>query len=85
MGEYDSAVNCSVDYAAEIGADAVGFTLYGGSNHEVEMAEFRNVQEDAREHDLPVVMWSYPAARASKRYQARGHLLCDSPRPRVRC
>ncbi|ELY95354.1 fructose-bisphosphate aldolase [Natrialba chahannaoensis JCM 10990] len=67
MGEYDSAINCSVDYAAEIGADAVGFTLYGGSNHEVEMAEeFRDVQEDARKHDLPVVMWSYPRGQGLK-------------------
>src|SRR6056297_105025 len=40
MGEPDSAVNCSVDYAVEeCGADALGFTLYGGSNHEIEMAE----------------------------------------------
>jgi class I fructose-bisphosphate aldolase len=60
-GEPDSAVNCSVDYAAELGAEAVGFTLYGGSNHEIEMAEeFRQAQEDAREHDMGVVMWSYP-------------------------
>jgi len=67
MGEPDSAVNCSVEYAAEIGADAVGFTLYGGSNHEVEMAEeFREVQEAAREHDLPVVMWSYPRGQGLK-------------------
>ena len=61
MGEPDSSVNCSVEYAAEIGADAVGFTVYGGSNHEIEMVEeFREIQEAAREHDLPVVMWSYP-------------------------
>ena len=67
MGEYDSAVNWSVDYAADVGADAVGFTLYGGSNHEVEMAEeFREVQEQAREHDLPVVMWSYPRGQGVK-------------------
>ncbi len=67
MGEYDSAVNCSVDYAAELGADAVGFTLYGGSNHEVEMAEeFREIQEGAREHDMPVVMWSYPRGQGLK-------------------
>jgi class I fructose-bisphosphate aldolase len=61
-GEPDSAVNCSVEYAAEeLGADAVGFTLYGGSNHEIEMAEeFRDAQEAAREYDLPMVMWSYP-------------------------
>jgi class I fructose-bisphosphate aldolase len=67
MGEPDSAVNCSVDYAADIGADALGFTLYGGSNHEIEMAEeFRDAQEAAREHDLPMVMWSYPRGQGLK-------------------
>lgn len=67
MGEYDSAVNCSVDYADELGADAIGFTLYGGSNHEVEMAEeFRAVQEAARDHDIGVVMWSYPRGQGLK-------------------
>ncbi|MFC4248837.1 class I fructose-bisphosphate aldolase [Natribaculum luteum] len=67
MGEPDSAVNCSVDYAAEIGADAVGFTVYSGSNHEVEMfEEFRRIQEKAREYDLPVVMWSYPRGQGLK-------------------
>jgi class I fructose-bisphosphate aldolase len=68
MGEPDSAVNCSVEYAAEeLGADAVGFTLYGGSNNEVEMAEeFRDAQERAREYDLPVVMWSYPRGQGLK-------------------
>ncbi|MFC6732186.1 MULTISPECIES: class I fructose-bisphosphate aldolase [unclassified Haladaptatus] len=67
MGEPDSPVNCSVDYAAEIGADAVGFTVYSGSNHEVEMfEEFRDVQEKAREYDLPVVMWSYPRGQGLK-------------------
>jgi len=68
MGEPDSALNCSVEYAAEeLGADAVGFTLYGGSNHEIEMAEeFREAQERAREYDLPVVMWSYPRGQGLK-------------------
>lgn len=67
MGEPDSSVNCSVDYAAEIGADAIGFTIYGGSNNEVEMCEeFRDAQEDAREHDLPMVMWSYPRGQGLK-------------------
>ncbi|MFB6082782.1 MAG: class I fructose-bisphosphate aldolase [Halorientalis sp.] len=60
-GEPDSAVNWSVDYADEVGASSVGFTVYGGSNHEIEMVEeFRDAQETAREHDMPVVMWSYP-------------------------
>jgi class I fructose-bisphosphate aldolase len=68
MGEPDSAVNCSVEYAAEeLGADALGFTLYGGSNYEVEMAEeFRDAQEAARQYDLPIVMWSYPRGQGLK-------------------
>jgi len=67
MGEPDSAVNCTVDYAADIGASSVGFTLYGGSNNEIEMAEeFRDAQEAARAHDLPVVMWSYPRGQGLK-------------------
>ncbi|TKX78080.1 aldolase [Halorubrum sp. SD626R] len=61
MGEPDTPVNCSPEYAAELGADAVGFTLYGGSNNEIGMAEeFREVHEGAREHDMGVVMWAYP-------------------------
>jgi class I fructose-bisphosphate aldolase len=67
MGEPDSAVNCSVGYADSIGAAAVGFTVYGGSNHEIEMVEeFRDAQEAARQHDLPVVMWSYPRGQGLK-------------------
>ncbi|MFB6069156.1 MAG: class I fructose-bisphosphate aldolase, partial [Halobacterium sp.] len=67
MGEPDSSVNWSVDYAAEVGADAIGFTVYGGSNHEVEMfEEFRTAQEKAREHDMGVVMWSYPRGQGLK-------------------
>ncbi|OTE98525.1 class I fructose-bisphosphate aldolase, partial [Halorubrum sp. SD612] len=67
MGEPDSSVNCSAEYAAGLGADAIGFTLYGGSNHEVEMAEeFRRAQETAREHGMGVVMWSYPRGQGVK-------------------
>jgi class I fructose-bisphosphate aldolase len=67
MGEPDSAVNCSVEYADSLGASAVGFTVYGGSNHEIEMVEeFRDAQEAARDHDLPVVMWSYPRGQGLK-------------------
>ena len=60
-GEPDSSVNCTVDYAADLGADAVGFTVYGGSNHEIEMVEeFREVQEAAHSRGMGVVMWAYP-------------------------
>ncbi|WP_254840206.1 class I fructose-bisphosphate aldolase [Natronomonas marina] len=67
MGEPDSAVNCTVDYAEQLGASSVGFTVYGGSNHEIEMVEeFREAQEAARHRDLPVVMWSYPRGQGLK-------------------
>ncbi|NLV11231.1 class I fructose-bisphosphate aldolase [Halomicrobium sp. HM KBTZ05] len=68
MGEPDSSVNCSVEYAAtQLEADAVGFTIYPGSNNEVEMVEeFREIQEEAREYDMPVVLWSYPRGQGLK-------------------
>jgi len=67
MGEPDTAVNCSVDYAREIGASSVGFTIYAGANNELGMAEeFREAQESAREHDMPVVMWGYPRGQGVK-------------------
>ncbi len=67
MGEPDSAVNWSVEYAADLGADAIGFTLYGGSNNEVAMAEeFRDAQEAARTHDMGVVLWAYPRGQGVK-------------------
>jgi class I fructose-bisphosphate aldolase len=67
MGEPDQPVNCTVDYAVELGADAIGFTIYGGSNNEVEMfEEFREVQESCRDHGIPAVMWSYPRGQGLK-------------------
>ncbi|MFB6076538.1 MAG: class I fructose-bisphosphate aldolase, partial [Candidatus Nanohaloarchaea archaeon] len=56
-----SALNCSVERAAELGADAVGYTIYPGSGREADMFEtFRQVQENARDYGLPVVVWAYP-------------------------
>lgn len=60
--DYYSPKQCTVEYAVEeLGADAVGYTMYAGSKHEDEMwKEFREVQEEARKYDVPVVMWAYP-------------------------
>ena len=67
MGEPYSPQNWTVEYADEIGADAVGYTVYSGSNREPEMYEdFQRVQREARDHDLPVVMWSYPRGQGVK-------------------
>lgn len=63
--DYYSPKQCSVQYAVEeLGAEAVGYTMYAGSVHEDEMwKEFREVQEEARKYDVPVVMWSYPRGK----------------------
>ncbi len=72
--DYYSPLNCTVDYAVEeLGADAVGYTLYAGSNHEDRMAEtFRDVQEAAHRHGVPVVMWAYPRGRGVKNDKKTG-------------
>jgi len=63
--DYYSPKQCTVKYAVEeLGADAVGYTMYAGSVHEDKMWEdFRKVQEEARKYDVPVVMWAYPRGR----------------------
>lgn len=66
--DYYSPKNCSVQYAVEeLGADAVGYTMYAGSDYEGSMfEEFRRVQEEARKYGIPVVMWAYPRGRPIK-------------------
>lgn len=63
--DYYSPKQCSVKYAVEeLGAAAVGYTMYAGSIHEDKMwKEFKEVQEAARKYDVPVVMWSYPRGK----------------------
>lgn len=70
IGEPYSPQTCSVEYALELGADAVGYTVYPGTNREPEMfEEFQKIQESAREHDTPVAMWSYPRGQAVKEHR----------------
>ncbi len=52
---------CSVDYAASIGAKGIGYTIYLGSAHEMEMfSEFGRIQEEAHAIGLPAIAWIYP-------------------------
>ncbi|MBX0285278.1 class I fructose-bisphosphate aldolase [Haloarcula salinisoli] len=72
MGDPYSAHNWSVDYAAELDVDAIGYTIYPGVNDEVEMFEaFGEVQENARDHDLPIAMWAYPRGQAVKEHRSK--------------
>ncbi len=59
-GEPYSPLLCSVSKAVKLGASAVGYTLYFGSGNEaLMMNEFAKIQEEARDHSLPVVLWAY--------------------------
>ncbi len=51
---------CSVNEAIEIGASAVGYTVYVGSSHESEMLkEFSTIENDAHSKGIPVIGWMY--------------------------
>jgi class I fructose-bisphosphate aldolase len=58
---------CSVAEAVDLGAKAVGYTIYVGSKHEARMfKEFEVIQEQAHEYGLPVIAWMYPRGEAVK-------------------
>lgn len=55
---------CSVDRAVELGAKAVGYTVYVGSEHEeVMMQELARIVGEAHTKNLPVVAWMYPRGK----------------------
>ncbi len=64
-GEPNSRQNCSVEYALSLGAKAVGYTIYLGSEFEGEMfQEFGRIQEEAHENGIPAIAWIYPRGKA---------------------
>jgi class I fructose-bisphosphate aldolase len=55
------ALTGSVEDALRLGCCAVGFTIYPGSAHEAQMyGQLRAYAQEARQHGLAVVVWSYP-------------------------
>ena len=56
-----SPITCSVKRAVELGAKAIGFTNFVGSQHEAKIFDdFRKIQEEAHDYGLPVTSWMYP-------------------------
>lgn len=52
---------CTVDEALSLGAQAVGFTVYVGSEYESKMTEdLSEVVRDAHQKGIPVIGWMYP-------------------------
>ncbi|MBI4136847.1 aldolase [Candidatus Roizmanbacteria bacterium] len=55
---------CSVEEAMDLGAQAVGYTIYPGSTHQEEMMnDFARVEEVAHKNNLPVILWLYPRGK----------------------
>ncbi len=55
------ALTGSVRDALRLGCSAIGFTIYPGSAHELEMyGQLRACAQEAKESGLAVVVWSYP-------------------------
>jgi len=52
---------CSVAEAADLGAAAVGYTIYVASEKETDMMkEFSQIEEQAHDKNLAVIGWMYP-------------------------
>jgi class I fructose-bisphosphate aldolase len=57
----NQALTSSVRDALRLGCCAIGFTIYPGSAHQLEMfGQLRAYAEEAKAHGLAVVVWSYP-------------------------
>lgn len=66
-GEPISHQLCSVDEALRLGAVAVGYTIYLGSDLEPEMLkEFGKIEEEAHAKGLVVIAWMYPRGKYVK-------------------
>lgn len=58
---------CTVKEAVKLGAAAVGYTIYIGSDFEDEqLQEFENIQREAHNKGLPVIAWIYPRGKSLK-------------------
>ncbi len=52
---------CTVSEAIDLGAAAVGYTIYIGSSHEsTMMSEFEKIEREAHSAGIPVIAWIYP-------------------------
>jgi len=64
-GEPISRQLCTVEEAVKLGAKAVGYTIYIGSDYEDEMfQEFENIQREAHKKKLPIIVWIYPRGKS---------------------
>jgi len=55
---------CSVAEAMDLGASAVGYTIYIGSTFQEQMMkEFGDIENESRKQNLPTILWMYPRGK----------------------
>ena len=60
-----SPVHASVKEAVQLGADAVGYTLYVGTPAQREdFDQLHKIRTEAREYGMPLIVWAYPRGEA---------------------
>jgi class I fructose-bisphosphate aldolase len=79
-GEPISKQLCTIEEAISLGASAVGYTIYIGSEYEpIMMEEFENIERQAHASGLPVIAWIYPRGKSIKN-KSESELLAYSAR-----
>lgn len=71
-GEPLSRQLCTVKEAINLGASAIGYTIYAGSEYESTMLmEFEKIEREAHSKGVPVVVWIYPRGKSVKGRSSR--------------
>ena len=73
----DQALTGSVRDALRLGCAGIGFTIYPGSAHRLEMyGQIRAYAEEAKAHGLAVIIWSYPRGSSLSKEGETGVDVC---------
>ncbi len=81
-----SPLTGTVEEACELGADAVGYTLYVGSPaQDRDLAQLTAVRRECDRLGMPIIVWSYPRGKAIKGKGGRDSLYAVDYAARVAC
>jgi len=67
---------CSIEEAINIGAKAVGYTIFVGSEFEAQMTrELAPLEAEAHKNNLPLILWMYPRGKAVEGREHSGEII----------
>lgn len=81
-----SPQTASVEEAVQLGADAVGYTLYVGSPaQDQDFLQFERARREAEALGMPLIVWAYPRGSAVEAKGGRDSLYAIDYAARVAC